>query len=451
MHFRNEQNALKQQLAEKEITEAEYSAKSSALELHLLESKKALNIQFGKDISEIDGQILDTRLKAQDVFNKALSDKLDKTLQEQIRKTDEAVDKMMAELDASAISDADAAAGAMGDDLLRLGQKAGSDPVSKEGKLAASDALFETEMADLDRMNEMKLISEEEYQARKSKIVQEHFKRNFEIESEGWKQGFEIASQALDAASGVVSQMRDAEMAGLDAQMAAELAAAGDNADKRAAIESEYEGKKLELQKKYANADMAINIGKAIAAGALAIMQGFAQLGPIGGAVSAVIVAATTAAQIATIVAQRNAIMAASPNSSGGSSSGLSAPPKQRVVTGYSEGGYTGDGGRLDVAGVVHRGEYVVPQPEMRDPAVAAMVASIESRRRRRTSANALPGFAEGGYTGRTIGNSEDLLTKILHALEKKQSEPIQTYVSLTDLNAKQQLRNRFKKATSLR
>ena len=124
-----------------------------------------------------------------------------------------------------------------------------------------------------------------------------------------------------------------------------------------------------------------------------------------------------------------------------------------RTVNGYSEGGYTGDGGRLEVAGVVHRGEYVVPQPELRDPAVAAMVASIETRRRRRTSANALPGFAEGGYTGFAGGSrqTEDLLGRILRAIETNNENPTPAYVVLSELNAKQEVVNKFKSLTSLR
>jgi hypothetical protein len=31
------------------------------------------------------------------------------------------------------------------------------------------------------------------------------------------------------------------------------------------------------------------------------------------------------------------------------------------LMGGFEEGGYTGDGGRMEVAGVVHRGEYVMP------------------------------------------------------------------------------------------
>ena len=160
------------------------------------------------------------------------------------------------------------------------------------------------------------------------------------------------------------------------------------------------------------------------------------------------IVAATTAAQVAVIVAQRNAIKNAAPGSSGGSSSGSG----QNVV-GFSEGGYTGHGGRMEVAGVVHRGEYVVPQPELRDPAVAAMVAGIESKRRRRTSAHALPGFAEGGYTGQPgdIPAESPVLSEILALLYSIADTPIPAYLSLSEFDAAQDIRSRFKSRTSLK
>lgn len=160
------------------------------------------------------------------------------------------------------------------------------------------------------------------------------------------------------------------------------------------------------------------------------------------------IVAATTAAQVAVIIAQRNAIKNAAPGSSGGG--GQSGGGN---VVGFSEGGYTGHGGRMEVAGVVHRGEYVVPQPELRDPAVAAMVAGIESKRRRRTSAHALPGFAEGGYTGTPADTtaSSPVLEEILALLYSISNTPIPAYIALSEIDAAQEIRNKFKARTSLK
>ena len=158
----------------------------------------------------------------------------------------------------------------------------------------------------------------------------------------------------------------------------------------------------------------------------------------------AALIGVTTIAQVATIVAQRNAIKNASAGAGGGAIAGTAA-------VGFSEGGYTGAGGRLEVAGVVHRGEYVVPQPEMRDPQVAAMVASIESKRRRTSSKNALPGYAEGGYTDNPAAETDTMLSDIYDLLLHIANNPVPAYVVLSDLETKYDQQNRFRQATSLK
>lgn len=57
---------------------------------------------------------------------------------------------------------------------------------------------------------------------------------------------------------------------------------------------------------------------------------------------------------------------------------------------GYSNGGYTGDGGKHDVAGVVHRGEWVVPQSVVKKPGMLSFLNQL-------TYGN---GYAEGGLVG---------------------------------------------------
>lgn len=55
---------------------------------------------------------------------------------------------------------------------------------------------------------------------------------------------------------------------------------------------------------------------------------------------------------------------------------------------GFAEGGYTGDGKKHDVAGVVHRGEYVVPQHIVKNPVYSGYIESLERAR---------VGYADGG------------------------------------------------------
>lgn len=88
------------------------------------------------------------------------------------------------------------------------------------------------------------------------------------------------------------------------------------------------------------------------------------------------------------------------------------------VPSGFAEGGYTGDGGKYEVAGVVHKGEYVVPKNLV--PAFAPQIASIESARTR--------GFADGGFTSSTMASAVN--TGLLDAINSK---PL--YVSVQEIN----------------
>lgn len=44
----------------------------------------------------------------------------------------------------------------------------------------------------------------------------------------------------------------------------------------------------------------------------------------------------------------------------------MKALEKEKAAKGYATGGYTGDGAKYEVAGLVHKGEYVVPQEQLR-------------------------------------------------------------------------------------
>lgn len=446
--------ALKQYLEQGLITEAEYSYKSQTAEIAMLNAKIAINQAYGRDITDLQTKIVDIQLSIQRTLSQALeadSAKLSDLLIKTAEETADTVESIISEVlemvnDDLAESDAE---------LARLVQMAGQiKSGTRNGQLGSARSKYESDLEDLKSLHDLQLITEEEYLQKKKQLHEEYNKTIAEITLKTWRDSMNVASQFIDASGNMVNALRDAESSKLDAQMQAELTAAGDNAQERERIEKEFEQKKLDLQKKYADVDMAIQISKTIAAGALAVMQAFAQLGPIAGAVMAGIIAATTAAEVASIVQQRNAIKNSSVSSSGNSSSDSGATVKTREVTGYADGGYTGDGGRYEAAGIVHRGEYVVAAPELRDPAVAREIARIERKRLSRVAGHSrLPGYADGGYTGSLPSSlmSDDILKQIYVLVRDYCSQTPRAYVVLSDIEAKMDYNNRIKKKMSMR
>lgn len=77
---------------------------------------------------------------------------------------------------------------------------------------------------------------------------------------------------------------------------------------------------------------------------------------------------------------------------------------------GFDQGGYTGDGGRLQPAGVVHKGEYVFSK------AATSRIGAgnLESMHQR-----ALRGYASGGYVGGSAGSASALDVKVTCAFDE--------------------------------
>ena len=454
---------LKRQLAAREITETEYNVKSQAAELSMLNAKIAINKTYGKDVTDLQTKVVDKQLATQKTLQQAF-EKSNADFRQMMKKmnadAEAEADKLLEALTAETQAEIDTLLDSLPEDVdivkkvSRLVEKEnGTEPASRKGRLSKAEADHSAEMADLESLHEMQMISEEEFLARKKQLNEEYAKSVAEINLKTWQDSLDTASQFLEEAGNMVGSLRDAELNRLDAQMQAELTAAGDNAEERERIEAEYEQKKLDTQKKYADVDMAINIAKTIAAGALAAVQSFAQLGPIAGAVMAGVIAVTTAAEVASIVEQRNAIKNQSVGSSGSSSS--SSVVKTREVTGFSDGGYTGDGGRYEPAGVVHRGEYVVAAPELRDPSVAREIARIERKRLARLHgrASAVPGYADGGYTSGTspvTSAADELLQNIYYLLRGYMSQAPMAYVVLSQLQAQEDYQRRIKSKLTL-
>lgn len=448
---------LKRAYAEMEISSEEYQAQLEAENLKYLNDKIGVNSEYGEDTDGLFQQLYDRILQLKEGSKSLLQDIVDELLSGNV---EGALKKLVDSL-AKFMSEGGTMSLLGGDDNRDSGSTGlgiGSGGLSEEDRLKLkADYWFPDEdenqrqltsnLADLQAMLDTKLITEEQYYEKKSEMVKAYNKAERQEDVEHWAGLFANVTSYINQAGSLISSLEDAQLEVVDSRMQAELAAAGDNAEKRAEIEEKYEKEKLDIQKKYADVNMAVQIAQAIGNAAIAIARQYADL-PLAAAIpAAAVVAAATALQIQVAVQQRNAIKSQTVGS------GNASPDGERVLgRGFSEGGYTGDGGRLEPAGIVHRGEYVVPQPEMRDPLVRQYIGAIESMRVRRTGGRrSLPGYADGGYVGGMASTEYAVLTELLSVLKGLQNNPIKAYTVLSEQQAATEVQNRFRKATSRR
>lgn len=425
---RAEENAIMQSYANREIGEMEFNAEMLRIKTDFLNKKLELAKQEGEDTTQIERQIIQLQIDA----NKAAAKAADEIAKE-----------------------ADAKLKAENDKIQEEQRKLEQSAAKLLDYLATPMDKFNEELAELDRIHEAKLISEEEYLKVLSKLREKYNQDDLSKT----KDYLEKSKQFIESASSLVTAIKNAELANAESNYQAELTAAGDNAEKREQIEAQYEKDKLDIQKKYADADMAINIAKTTANGAVAAIKAYAEGGPYAGPILAAVIAATTAAEIATIIAQRNAIMNTSVSSKGSSTSVTSGGSDvgRREITGYSEGGYTGAGGKYEPAGIVHRGEWVAPKWMVKQNPVT--FANLDQYRRHGShgrSGSASRGFADGGYAEPilqgSIGNSaplelsESSCRMLAAAIAERGITIVQLDKALSDKHA---MENRFKTKTS--
>lgn len=165
-------------------------------------------------------------------------------------------------------------------------------------------------------------------------------------------------------------------------------------------IEAETANKKAEIEYKQAKTTRALKIAEIITSTALAIMQAYSQLGPIGGTIAAALIGTLGAVQIATV--------AKTP-----------LPDKPSYAKGGYFEGYTGDSnlpaddtGERPIGGNVnlHRNEYVVPRWIVEHPRYAKVVEYIDSIRTGKSKP-----MAEGGYI-----NNESIETYVPKSQESE-------------------------------
>lgn len=195
--------------------------------------------------------------------------------------------------------------------------------------------------------------------------------------------GIQIAQSMLSQAQQATSQLKDLELQKseqiyekdkekLDKMLKNKQISQKAYNAKMEKLEEEKQEREKQIRKKYQLAEFAMQVAQIISTTALAAIQAFAAAGnPIVGAVFAALATAFGAVQLGIATAQYN------------------------LAKGYSKGGFTPKGGKEEPAGIVHKGEYVVPQWVLNTPQGMNYVNILEAIRTNKTS-----GYASGGPVG---------------------------------------------------
>ncbi len=371
-----EMAAIKKRHLEGKTNEDEYNGEMLAQELKFLTDKLSIYKKGSKEYEETYMQSLEAQLKAQEDADKKTEEEKKKSLKKELDDLDNQQKSELALLKKDALakgfSEEETNALLINKEIeflnkkLILEQKYGQDTVETTAAITAKiNELAENavkgdedrakELADLKKkyLDEEVLAKEEKvndlasldklYQSGSIKSYEEYQRLKTEInkkyEQSRLQKAIEFgkkAQQFVSLGSNLVQSLMDAE-----------LSKAGDN-----------EAKKAQIKKKYANAQFLMAASEIVVNTAVAIMQGFAQLGPIGGAIAAVILGATGAVQL-----------------------GVANKERQKMQ-GFSDGGFTSPGGKYQPAGIVHAGEYVIPQEGVNNAQLQPVIDLMEIARR---------------------------------------------------------------------
>lgn len=450
-HFKELQNQAKQAYVSGEIDEQEYQQRSAAITKAGWEAKLKLAQKHKEDTASILSSLLDIQMqekKKMDEWEKASMKELADAAVQILKDAEAQMKELAKEVEAEITEEMDK--------YLELAKAAQEIRYALDPLQKMKDD-FDAEMEQLQEMHDQKLLSEEEYQQALAALQKKYQDQQRDYEGQGWTKRLKYIQDVLNQAGAFMSALQSAAEASLDARMEKELAAAGDNAEERERIEEEYEQKKLDLQKKYADVDMGIQIAQALAAGALGCVQAWnaAKGVPYIAIPIMALITATTAAQVATIIAQRNAIKNQTVAKSSAGSAGASGA---RVATGYSEGGYTKSSANdYQEVGVVHANEWVAPAAMVRANPIT--FARLESQRRSGNYRSGVAGYADGGYSGEEAADSvasaessqnREVMEELVVLLrDLKASLPFKAYVVTSELNKKMEVEQSVKSIVS--
>lgn len=386
-----EQNLWKEEYLNRQHTEDEYNQALQDSEMKFLLERKALLEAYGKDTSDIQGQIYDKMIAEAARIDKAKSeaegkekqetfaalDSSYKSDQQQIKqayldgdiRSEKEYRRKLLEAERDYLEQKRAMQLQYGDDttavddkLLDMGlssQKEEKDIHREQGFMDMDSASSFSQKNDiLQAMYDADLITYEEHQAEKTRIAEEQE----QLREDMARAAFDVIGQAASAASQVVSALQDAEVSKVTRKYDKEIKAAKKAGKDTTKLEEEKEEAINQVKKKYADKQFAASVLQVTASTAVAAMEAYKAMagipivGPALGAIAAAAAIASGAAQIAVAKQQRDE---AKGLKSGG------------YVDEYVEG-YTKNGNPDDVAGVipVHKNEFVANHEGVANPHV---------------------------------------------------------------------------------
>lgn len=364
-----------------------------------------------------------------------------------------------------------------------------------EKKKQARQALGFDQQSEYDRqLQQLKQALDNQY------ITQQEYEQKVQLLK---KESFmKQAEYYTNLFSNAVTSLQNAEMANIDAKYDAEIKAAEGNTALQEKLEKKKANEKLKIQKKYADVNFAMQVAQIISNTAVSIMKAYSELGPIAGSVAAALMGVTGAAQLAVANAERQKVKRMTLN---GSASGTSSAGS-RVASGRESGGRIdvereqdgkhfnaeyapGKRGYVDhptvIVGEGPRGrskEWVASNAALENPTIAPLINLMDAAQRAgqirtfdmskylmamqgralggsidRQSARISQKIAPGGADfyvrtqesahrdagNATSGRNNDELLELLRELKR---DGIRSFVSLSDLDAKQELRNQARK-----
>lgn len=300
-----------------------------------------------------------------------------------------------------------------------------------------------------------------------------------------------IVNSVLGGLSNSFNTFKRIEIDNVEAKYDAEIEAAQGNAEEIERLEQEKAQKKLDIEKKYADVQFAVKASQIIANTAMAIMMALAQLGPIAGPIAAGVMAATGAVQLAAANAEREKVknLTLSGSNSGSSGTGV------RIATGRQSGGKIdvrrAQDGKLfpdadydpDARGFIDRPtvivgegpsgqskEWVASNAAVSNPTVAPILDILDKSQQAGTIRTLdlnqairarMAGYSSGGSIDAQksavpvppapSGTSlpPRLMERLANAIIRIDEEGIPASVTLSELERKQELRNRSRKIGS--